>query len=308
MEAIRAHAMRHTATKPATSLFRGAGPMRSRNWRRLALMGAVTLLQAPLASAAAANSDAAATTDIQLLEYQAEVVGEARTSPFLVIEISGPLTKDAPDRLRAVLDHAIALNARARAKPEALPVYLNSPGGSVLAAIEMGETIRELGVATHIDDMAKCASACALVFAGGVQRSTSNRSASIGIHRPYFPSEMFAKLDRAEARERYDELTQRVRDYLQRMGMSDRLFERMLRIPSNTIEWLKISEAKELGLIGEDPAFAEWVRARRKRDLGEREAQRFELFGACLRDREESECLRLFPRPTKKAPNKTATN
>ena len=91
--------------------------------------------------------------------------------------------------------------------------------------------------------------------------------------------------------------------------MSDRLFERMLRVPSNKVEWLGDTEAKELGLIGEDPAFAEWRRAKAKSERSKMKpetAKRFDQedrFADCLKDRGDlvtdrdvSECRSRFPK------------
>ncbi|MGH6622775.1 MAG: ATP-dependent Clp protease proteolytic subunit, partial [Burkholderiaceae bacterium] len=220
------------------------------------------------ATARAATDDTASTTSIQVLEYESEIVGSREKSSWLVVEVNGPITKDAPDRLRQRLDQAAELIARRRAKPIALPVYLRSPGGNVLAALEMGKMIRERSAEATVPYGAKCSSACTLVLAGGVRRSVYAEGAAIGIHRPFFPSEMFAALDRAEARAHYEALTKHVKQYLRDMGMSERLFERMLRTPSNKMDWLNADDARDLGLIGEDPAFAEWVRAKDRRRRG----------------------------------------
>jgi hypothetical protein len=73
-------------------------------------------------------------------------------------------------------------------------VILNSPGGDLMASLKMGNEIRGAGLATMVaafdksagrfaDDGA-CASACAYVFLGGVERSVG-AGAKIGVHQIY---------------------------------------------------------------------------------------------------------------------------
>ncbi|MCO5064373.1 MAG: hypothetical protein M9924_08135 [Rhizobiaceae bacterium] len=68
--------------------------------------------------------------------------------------------------------------------PDIRTVSLNSPGGSLDEAMAMGKLLRESGLATEVPDGAVCASACPLLFAGGVARSAGQRAA-IGVHQFY---------------------------------------------------------------------------------------------------------------------------
>ncbi len=61
-------------------------------------------------------------------------------------------------------------------------VVLQSPGGSVRDALAMGRLIRESKFATEVDKGRYCASACPLIFAGGVERR-AEPSAAIGVHQ-----------------------------------------------------------------------------------------------------------------------------
>src|SRR5260370_40544532 len=54
-------------------------------------------------------------------------------------------------------------------------VVLNSPGGSVADALEMGRLIREKRFATAVEAGKYCVSSCPLVFAGGVARAVRRR-------------------------------------------------------------------------------------------------------------------------------------
>lgn len=63
-------------------------------------------------------------------------------------------------------------------------LYLHSPGGSVEDAMAMARLVREKRIDTRVPPDGYCASACPLLFAGGVERSAGT-SAWIGLHQVY---------------------------------------------------------------------------------------------------------------------------
>lgn len=109
---------------------------------------------------------------------------------------SGTLDKGAPERLAALLD----------SEEHPLTVSFDSPGGSLLAGLELGKLIREHGLntvvgteyfeerynealgATELISIAKdvgCYSACAYAFMGGVSRALEGDSPRLGVHQFY---------------------------------------------------------------------------------------------------------------------------
>ena len=64
-------------------------------------------------------------------------------------------------------------------------VTLDSPGGSVMDALEIGRAVRNAGASTAIAADGICFSACPYVLAGGVTRDVP-RSARVGVHQHYF--------------------------------------------------------------------------------------------------------------------------
>jgi ATP-dependent protease ClpP protease subunit len=60
-------------------------------------------------------------------------------------------------------------------------VSLNSTGGSVSAAMQIGRLVRKYNGETNISG--KCYSSCALIFIAGVRRKSLGE---LGLHRPYF--------------------------------------------------------------------------------------------------------------------------
>jgi hypothetical protein len=63
-------------------------------------------------------------------------------------------------------------------------IFLQSPGGSPLAAIEMGKLIRLRRFSTIVPKDALCASACALIWLGGSHRLVDKQGA-LGFHASY---------------------------------------------------------------------------------------------------------------------------
>lgn len=177
----------------------------------------------------------------------------------------------------------VAEFARAAADPDVLKsqkmigpfVRLNSPGGSVPDAMAIGEMIRKAGFFTEVLENDDCSSACVLVLAAGVKRIVAGH---IGIHRPHFDESLFARLSEEEARKKYEQMAEGVRQYLAKMGMSDGLYNAMLRVPSDSLEDLSIAEIKSFGLEGEDPAWAEWDRARLIQSEGKEQYEVNQLF------------------------------
>lgn len=63
-------------------------------------------------------------------------------------------------------------------------VFLNSPGGNVIAAMEIGKIIRLKGYATAVLSKRLCASACALAWLSGIERFL-DKDAALGFHASY---------------------------------------------------------------------------------------------------------------------------
>lgn len=91
-----------------------------------------------------------------------------------VIAISGEITSEDPDRFRRLaLQHDAQL------------VALDSPGGNLVAALEIGKAIRVQGYATIVLNDTSCVSACALTWLAGTKRFTTLDS-KIGFHASYY--------------------------------------------------------------------------------------------------------------------------
>lgn len=92
---------------------------------------------------------------------------------FTFIEVSGDLESG----------DASLFAERTANVPKAI-VTLLSDGGSLLAGIGIGETIRSKGFATLVPPNSRCASACALAWLGGTPRYMA-ADAQVGFHAAY---------------------------------------------------------------------------------------------------------------------------
>lgn len=211
------------------------------------------------------------------------------------VEVNGRIAPDSHVKLREALDLAFKTPTLFHASGAPMvPVRLNSPGGDIVAAMKMGEIIRQVGASTWVGPRSVCASACILILAGGIERSMFD-DATLGLHRPYMPPERFAAFSRSQASETYKAMEAAVSEYLQSMGVSQRLFERMLTVPSTKIEWISEEDAKQLRLLGTDPAFYEWNRARAQQRYVPGYVDWLDKLNDCSTTLDE--CLRRNPLP-----------
>jgi len=127
-------------------------------------------------------------------------------------------------------------------------VLLSSPGGNLEQAMIMGEIIRLRGLATAVgtpDTSGRiarsfCASACVLVYAGGVRRYGVEGSV-LGVHR--FTNSMPGPDPIADAQR----LTGQVLNYMTKMGVSSAVVEAMSA--TRNVRWLDPADALQMKLI-----------------------------------------------------------
>lgn len=138
-------------------------------------------------------------------------------------------------------------------------VLFNSPGGSLMGGVSLGNTIRKLGFDTGIATYAGggmittgiCASACAYAFAGGLGRYYSGGNTRLGIHQ--FSSQNDIGSEASQ------EVSGLLVAYLQRMGVDALAFSASTSVQPNDILWLSVADADRLHFSnnGVQPATAE---------------------------------------------------
>jgi hypothetical protein len=202
-------------------------------------------LLSPLAAQSPADQHAAeGTVNIYNLDRDAHVGG---------VEIHGPISK-------AVVSQAVQLIRSIRPDVDDLKVFLSSPGGDVLAAMELGEEIRKQWAWTAVDEHGECFGACVLVLAAGVRRIPAPEN--VGLQRMNFDQKEFvASLSPDKAKQKYTGVAKRIETYLARMGMPKKLFQEMAaQQASAKVRLLDAAKLKTLGLDGTDPAYEQWLR------------------------------------------------
>src|SRR6266545_1569877 len=184
---------------------------------------------------------------------QASVVSSKPDPPHSTrIDIFGEVGTADVDQVRTAI---AAHNATVKAPPAGFTniyVRLNSRGGDVRSAMLIGQIIRANAAATMVLENHECVSACVFILASGVTRVVLGR---VGIHRPYAVKSQGRTFE--EASKQFDALRQEAKTYLSRMGISDSLYDDMLRVRPETIRYLSEPQLESYGLQGEDAAHAD---------------------------------------------------
>ena len=131
-------------------------------------------------------------------------------------------------------------------------IVLDSPGGSVMDALEIGALIQEKGLATEVAAGNLCASSCPIIFASGAERLASPDSA-IGLHQIYAASlgetaaEAFAVAGVAMADAQ--STTARITRHLTKSGVDPALWLHALETPPDRLYYLSAEEMQRLKLV-----------------------------------------------------------
>lgn len=178
------------------------------------------------------------------------------------IHYSGPIVQADVERLRSILKDA------ERRPNFNRHLQLNSEGGDLNAALELGKLIRSRELITFVLD--ECFSSCVIAFAGGVWRNVVVEAfgaplARIGIHRP-FSTRQTANV--AERRQEFNTLAQNVKTFLREGGVSEALWDDMVKIPPESMRVLTQEDVINYGLFGKDPAYADYVDSEEARRFG----------------------------------------
>ncbi|MER5170536.1 hypothetical protein [Thioclava kandeliae] len=127
-------------------------------------------------------------------------------------------------------------------------VALDSTGGSVSDALEIGQVLRDSGIATRVGDGAICLSACPYLFAGGTAREVS-ANGKLGVHQHSFGTS--AILPAFMAVESVQRGQAQVMAYLIAMGIDPAVMEPAMRTPPDEIYLLSQDELKSFGFVQE---------------------------------------------------------
>jgi hypothetical protein len=192
------------------------------------------------------------------------------------------------DRFRAALRHA---------GNRKLPVFFNSPGGEVRAAISLGRLMRQRGITAGVGKTVptgcadlpeaacdrlkrkagdplpaqfggyggQCNSACVYALIGAKTREVPP-TAVIGVHAVHLtmqvkilhgPKLSQAKLN-AMAKSRLDDVNGNLRDYIGEMGIAPELYEIASKVSPNSLRVLTRDEIARLGIDARKTVESPW--------------------------------------------------
>ena len=157
---------------------------------------------------------------------------------YVSVSITKEIETGDTEQLRNILNEINQNNYRLKEDS----IYLNSIGGSIYEAKNMGHLIRQHHVATKVNENDTCESACVFILVSGSCRMALGY---VGIHR-----------SRSDYNYRdYNDLKQYIpvrndsdRDFLRKMGTSEDLIDAMDFIPAWTMRFLEDKTKLKAGL------------------------------------------------------------
>jgi hypothetical protein len=182
----------------------------------------------------------------------------------LLLQISGEITDSTAQRVRQIIDQRLRQAEANNYTFAFLGVELNSPGGSVGAAMTIGRIIRKEQASAAVPRGSTCLSACVLILAGASYRGLEG---TIGIHRPYFQVPR-ADISPNDVGVAYSQMLQNMRDYFREMNVTEDLADAMLRINPEHMRVLNLGEMTQFGLTEVDPAAQETFELQQAQSLG----------------------------------------
>jgi hypothetical protein len=169
------------------------------------------------------------------------------------IHITGEITFADVSRFQNILNQLKKKYGPKDCLNSELWIQLNSLGGEVLSAIQLGRLFRINEVTTVVSLDSECSSSCVFLLAGGVNRIVAGK---VGIHRPFF-SDLDPKLSTTIVREKRNQMTKEIRQYLDEMDISQNLLDQMIAVPPEEMRYLAFKDLRELRLNIIDPTFDE---------------------------------------------------
>lgn len=190
-------------------------------------------------------------------------------APRLVLK--GTIEPDTAKKLDAFLGSRAAEDAYVSKKYHPYVVF-DSPGGSLVGAIELGRYIRASRLDTilepeitdirrddtqpdgfrsiPISKRAICASACSLAFLGGVNRVVTE-GARLGVHQ-------FSGANGDVGESASQTIVTQVAMYVQEMGVDRRLIDLASSTPASSMYWLDANLVRSLQVDNTKPKLTPW--------------------------------------------------
>ncbi len=203
----------------------------------------------------------AARAELQFMEVNSQGQPKSRplsyTNPFVGCEMHKcPQGETAPVTVHVLLSGEITADDVRGAKimvsfinkklHKLQYMFLDSSGGSVDAAMQLGRILKLLNLSMFVTNDSKCLSACVFVMMAADLRVVTGK---VGIHRPYSSGS-----NAANAEARYLNLQKRAKQYVEELGFPTSLYEQMILIPPESMKVLTTAELQRFFLQGRTPA------------------------------------------------------
>ena len=171
--------------------------------------------------------------------YEKLGIKDAQGREIVSLRIEGSIELDDD----IIFDEALADINQNNYRVQFDSVILNSPGGNISSAKQIGIAVRGNHLSTWVMPHDSCSSACVLILQAGVCKMANG---DIGIHRAKYEEDI--PLDEVHDNVRYHEIL--MEDYLTYMEASPQLIWLFNSIPNWDMKYLTNSEKRNFGLFG----------------------------------------------------------
>ena len=144
---------------------------------------------------------------------------------FCVLNIENALERSTVKKVKTLIQET---------RPGVEAIFLNSPGGTLAAGIELGRLFRGERLRTTVPEGAECHSACAYAFLGGMDREV-REGADIGFHKFSLPDGLSTVADANSMLSQAQTLSSKLLSYVIAMGVDARLFVEASGTPSDAL-------------------------------------------------------------------------
>ncbi len=170
---------------------------------------------------------------------------------MFTVKIHGAIDRSRLQLVRRALERRDAARQALR-RDVALRVDVDSAGGEVFAALEIGRILREERASIRVLDGASCISSCVLLLMGATERSIS-KSARIAIHRPSLGATTRDARNEAGEHAIVAALGEQLALYAQQMNVPRKIVDEMMSVPADRLRWLHPSDLTAYGIPRLDP-------------------------------------------------------
>jgi hypothetical protein len=185
----------------------------------------------------------ALTAFVKAPAFAADITAVTGKNSASTIKLSGRIEKGDSDTLLRWVDAN-------RSTAPIVFLYLDSPGGNVVEAARIADTITKNNIQTVVGGKARCISACVLAFAGGTTRWFTETS-SIGVHSTYMATAQKAGTGTVVEDDDSRAMTLLVARSFYDLGVPDRVIVKMIVTEPSDVTYLKYDDLRGFArLIG----------------------------------------------------------